>query len=284
MHVPVLKAADLIDPDVQSACHVEYSIKNTTPLHRHDYYEFFIITSGRCIHHINGETQELEKDMIVFIRPDDTHGYDELGDAGCQFINVNFYKEAVKDAFTYLDSPPIAHKLENRKIPPCIALPHLEAEMLVRKSMLIPVYTTIDKKKAKIQARSVLTDALTYFLADDHDDTVKKMPAWLDSLLLELQKKENFTSILNPLQALSNKSSGHLNRIFKQYLHMTPTAYLNHLRLSYARNLILTTNMSIFEISYESGFDNLSHFYHLFKKSFGTSPGKMRYLSPKFKN
>jgi len=276
MSVPILTAAKLIDPEVQSTFHIEYSIKHTTPLHRHDYYELFIITAGRCIHHINGEAQYLDTGMMVFIRPDDTHYYDFYDETDCQFINVNFYKEAVEEALTYLESPIIAQKLKSLSMPPSILLPPPEVEFLVRKSSFIPLYTTIDKKKAKLQARSFLIDALTYFFIHDQDDNSKKMPQWFDALLLELQQKENFTGGLDRLKALSNHSVGHLNRVFKQYLHTTPTAYINQLRLGYANNLLLTTNLTILEISYEAGFDNLSHFYHLFKKLYGASPGQIR--------
>ncbi|RXZ79531.1 AraC family transcriptional regulator [Paenibacillaceae bacterium] len=276
MEVPVLKASALIDPQVQSNFHIEYSIRHTTPLHRHDYYEIFIITEGRCMHHINGDAQRLEKDTMVFIRPEDTHWYDFYDESDCQFINVNFYKEVVEGAFDYFESPVFAQKLKSMEMPPCITLPLSDMETLARKSKLIRHYTTMDKLKAKMLARSFLTDALTYFFFNDQDENKKMMPQWLDALLLELQKKENFTGGLQRLNAISNHSVGHINRVFKQYLHTTPTAYINHLRLGYARNLLLTTHLSILEIAYEAGFDNLSHFYHLFKKHYGASPGKIR--------
>ncbi|WP_028560579.1 helix-turn-helix domain-containing protein [Paenibacillus pinihumi] len=278
MQVSVLKAAALIDPQVQSNFHIEYSIRQTTPLHRHDYFEIFIITSGKCTHHINGEAQYLEKGMMVFIRPDDTHYYDFYDEeTDCQFINVNFYKEVVEDAFKYFETPVFAQKLKGLQMPPCIILPPADMEALIRKSKQIHLYTSIDKQKARIMARSFLTDALTYYFFKEQDENQKKMPQWLDALLLELQKKENFTGGLNRLNELSRHSVGHINRVFKQYLHTTPTAYINHLRLVYAKNLLLTTNLTILEIALEAGFDNLSHFYHLFKKNYGASPGKIRY-------
>lgn len=39
-------------------------------------------------------------------------------------------------------------------------------------------------------ARSFLTDALTYYFFKEQDENQKKMPQWLDALLLELQKKK----------------------------------------------------------------------------------------------
>ncbi|SHH72406.1 helix-turn-helix domain-containing protein, partial [Clostridium grantii] len=47
----------------------------------------------------------------------------------------------------------------------------------------------------------------------------------------------------------------------------------------YAKNLLTNTNMSILDISMESGFENLSHFYHLFKKNFQVTPAKFRKIN-----
>ncbi|OBZ14711.1 AraC family transcriptional regulator [Bacillus sp. FJAT-27264] len=272
----LLKAETLIDPQVQSTFHIEYSIKHTTPLHYHDYYEIFIITEGRCVHHINGEAQVLEPNTMVFIRPDDMHWYDFYEEADCQFINVNFYKEVVEDAFHYFENSVFAGQLKGLKMPPYVVLPSFDMEMLVQKSKLIHLYTSIDKQRARILARSFLADALTYFFFNDQDQHQKALPQWLNTLLMDMQKKENFTGGLSRLNEISDHSVGHINRVFKQYLHTTPTAYINQLRLGYAKNLLLTTNLTILEISYEAGFDNLSHFYHLFKIHYGASPGKIR--------
>jgi AraC family cel operon transcriptional repressor len=272
----LLKAETLIDPQVQSTFHIEHSIKHTTPLHYHDYYEIFIITEGSCIHHINGEAQILDKNSMVFIRPEDMHWYDFHDEADCQFINVNFYKEVVEDAFQYFENMIFAQKLKSMKMPPHVLLPSFDRESLVQKGKLIHLYTSIEKQKARIMARSFLTDALTYYFFNEQDENKKVMPEWLNALLLDMQKKENFTAGLERLYALSGHSVGHMNRVFKQYLHTTPTAYINQLRLGYAKNLLLTTTLTILEVSYEAGFDNLSHFYHLFKMSYGASPGKIR--------
>ncbi|BBI32725.1 helix-turn-helix domain-containing protein [Cohnella abietis] len=276
MQVSMLKAATLIDPEVQSNFHIEYSIKHAYPLHSHDYYEIFIIMAGKCAHLINGETQYLEEGTMVFIRPDDTHCYDFYEDADCQFMNVNFYREVVENAFEYFGSPLFAQQLKTSRLSPVIPLLPSDTDVLLRKGKQIQLYTSIDKQKARILARSFVTDALTHYFGDYRDESTIMMPQWFDLLLSELQKKENFTGGLNRLRMLSDRSIGHLNRVFKQYLHTTPTAYINHLRLGYAKNLLLTTRMSILEVAYEAGFDNLSHFYHLFKRSYGISPGRVR--------
>lgn len=272
----MLRAATLIDPQVQSNFHIVDSLHHAYPLHGHDFYEIFVILSGRCAHLINGEVQLLEEGDMVMIRPGDTHGYDFCGESDCRFMNVNFYPEAVMGAFEYIGGVHFAQRLNRAKLPPVVRLALPDAEALSRKGGKIALYTTIDKAKARMAARSWLTDALALYGFDDRDEDRKPLPPWFDRLLLELQKKENFTGGLSRIAELSERSAGHLNRAFKMYLQTTPTAYLNRLRLGHARNLLLTTHLSIMEAAYEAGFDNLSHFYHLFKKQYGFSPGKIR--------
>jgi AraC family transcriptional regulator, dual regulator of chb operon len=272
----MLRAASLIDPLVQANFHIESSIKHTYPLHYHDYYEIFIITIGNCIHKINSQDQYLEKGAMVFIRPEDRHSYDFYDSTDCQFININFYKEMVEDAFGYFGNHIFTQKLKNLELSPYVVLPTTDMEGIIKKSEQIHLYSTIDKIKAKILAKSLIIDALTYYFLNHQNENKKQIPFWFDSLLFQMQKKENFTVGLEKLYSISNRSVGHLNRIFKQYLSTTPTTYINHLKLRYARNLLLTTDLTILEISFEAGFENLSHFYHLFRESFGVSPGKIR--------
>jgi len=43
------------------------------PEHNHDFYEFFLVVSGRVLHRFNGRNVVLTPGMIQLIRPEDTH-------------------------------------------------------------------------------------------------------------------------------------------------------------------------------------------------------------------
>lgn len=78
------------------------------------------------------------------------------------------------------------------------------------------------------------------------------------------------------LVQLSGKSHAYVCRMFKRCLGMSPTQYINQLRVSYAENLLLNTDMDILEISMEIGLDNVSYFYDLFKRKHGLTPHRYR--------
>lgn len=68
----------------------------------------------------------------------------------------------------------------------------------------------------------------------------------------------------------------YLSRLFKTKCGCTIVEYINNLRMSYAEKLLLTTQKSITEIAYESGFSTPNYFIRLFKKKHCVSPNEFR--------
>ncbi len=60
--------------------------------------------------------------------------------------------------------------------------------------------------------------------------------------------------------------------VFRTVTGQTWRHYVLRLRLEYALKLLLQTDKSVTAIAFESGFDELSHFHHIFKEKFGDSP------------
>ena len=106
----------------------------------------------------------------------------------------------------------------------------------------------------------------------DIDLNLETMPKWFSDLIAEMNLKENFILGLPKMIELAHISQEHLNRIFRKYLNMTPTEFINKKRIDYSIELMLNNHENITEISYMCGFNNLSHFYHIFKKQFHCSP------------
>lgn len=97
-------------------------------------------------------------------------------------------------------------------------------------------------------------------------------PHWMFLLMNQMNKPENFIQGLPLMKTLAHISQEHLTRAFRKYLNVTPTQYINDLRLTYAAGLLTKSSHDITEICFLCGFNNLSHFYHQFKKKFGCSP------------
>lgn len=66
------------------------------------------------------------------------------------------------------------------------------------------------------------------------------------------------------------------SRYFKHHTRKTFTDYVTEIRIGHACRMLMENNKSISEISYESGFDNLSNFYRHFKRIMGVIPKEYR--------
>lgn len=86
---------------------------------------------------------------------------------------------------------------------------------------------------------------------------------------------------LNEIAAVAGMSPSSFSRFFKNATGKTLTAYILEIRLgNAARDLVNTTN-TISEICYSSGFNNVSNFNRLFKKSKGITPKEFRQIYKK---
>jgi AraC-like DNA-binding protein len=71
-------------------------------------------------------------------------------------------------------------------------------------------------------------------------------------------------------------SRSHFHALFKQETGQTFVDYLTALRCDRAADLLATTEKPIIDVAMESGFNNLSHFYHTFKNRHSMSPKAYR--------
>jgi AraC-like DNA-binding protein len=80
---------------------------------------------------------------------------------------------------------------------------------------------------------------------------------------------------VDDVAALVHLSTPAFCRYFKKHTRMTFTEFVNQYRISQARTLLLRDS-SISAVSDASGFQNISHFNKLFKKSTGDTPSAFR--------
>lgn len=67
-------------------------------------------------------------------------------------------------------------------------------------------------------------------------------------------------------------SENHFIREFKSEVGITPTKYLNNLRLAHAKKLLRSSNMSVDEISETCGYARANYFCKIFKEHCGMTP------------
>ncbi|MCS7263320.1 MAG: helix-turn-helix domain-containing protein [Armatimonadetes bacterium] len=81
---------------------------------------------------------------------------------------------------------------------------------------------------------------------------------------------------LTRLSRYCGVSPPYLCRLFRNYLGTTPVGYLTKLRLTLAKKLLETTDLSLADIAFLVGFRHASYFIRQFRRHFGWSPSQFR--------
>jgi AraC family cel operon transcriptional repressor len=120
----------------------------------------------------------------------------------------------------------------------------------------------------------ILLDALCYLTGFTGSGV--EAPSWLTQAMEAMYAPENARAGIARMVALSSRSQETLCRAMKRFAGITPSEYVNALRLSEAAKLLRNTGMRILDIQLECGFECTSHFNERFRREFGLSPSKYR--------
>ncbi len=111
--------------------------------------------------------------------------------------------------------------------------------------------------------------------------TTKKVHKDLKSFLMENILNYIDEHYSNPLTLASVAeefliSAGHLSRLFKEKINITFVNYLNQVRITKVKHLLLTTNLRVNEIANLCGYFDINYFVKVFKKNTGATPTYFR--------
>ena len=127
---------------------------------------------------------------------------------------------------------------------------------------------------------SLLKKSLEYKIIYLSENSAKNNEEYINNKIQPLisfihkNLSQNFT--VKDMAKECNLSEASVYKIFDDYIKMPPKQFIRNQRMKYALHLLLDTNMSISEISYESGFYDQYYFSKEFKKTFSLSPSLYR--------
>jgi AraC family cel operon transcriptional repressor len=260
MHYALLQNAEKIGPT----------------LHTHEFFEIFLLIEGQIKHLVNGRSVTLFDGSMTLIRPNDAHYYRPIPGCACQIINLAISHRAIDDLFAYLGEGFHAQRILDFDMPPAVTLaPTVKHQVIKKMEQLhnIPIHHPDQKQTA---LRMLLFELVTQYFPLSTLEIEDDIPQWLRKTCEEMQKPENLAAGVPRMLALSAVSAEHLARTSQKFLNQTPTNYVNHLRLTYAANLLTHGDRHIMDIAAEVGFESLSYFYSLFKKNYGLTPRQFR--------
>ena len=279
MHVPVYGEEHTFLDKETGLLYRNSSLRETAALHTHNFFEFFIVVDGTALHMVNDRILTLSKGDLVFIRPRDTHTYEFYYSEDFRIINVGFSRSLFQSISDFLGNDRELIRLLGEELPPCAHTDEAACRDIIDSFKAIgahmeqgvPRHTALH---AQCYLAQVFVDCFFQYSAQAPGNS--RQPLWLDRLLLDMDRIENLQAGLPRMLELAACSQNHLCRVFQNVLATTPTGYINEKRLDYAVYFLVQTKKDILEISEYCGFHNVSHFYHLFRRRYHTSPAKFR--------
>ena len=127
---------------------------------------------------------------------------------------------------------------------------------------------------------------LAIYIAEKYTNIASEKPDYHGGLpIARLRKVEDYVHAhlaesisIEKLAELTELSSFHFSRVFKQSTGMTPLQFVIRERMLKAQQLIRETSRSLIEIALEVGYTSPSHFAQVFRRTTGTAPTEFRML------
>jgi len=111
------------------------------------------------------------------------------------------------------------------------------------------------------------------------EDTVASHRRAVERVITSARERLCEPISLRDMSRVAYLSTFHFNRVFHQITGLPPAKFISAMRLDEAKRLLLNTNRSITDISFEVGYNSLSTFTRRFTQRVGLGPREFRYLA-----
>ncbi|CUX36203.1 helix-turn-helix domain-containing protein [Clostridium sp. C105KSO13] len=218
--------------------------------------------SGKGHLKYEGHSYTLTKGQCFFIHCEQHHLYstDEKEDWEFLWIHFNgnsalgYYKEFIQNGFHILNCRD--DFLMERTLWRIIAL-HEKRDLtteLVTSNLI----------------NSILTELLLQTASREADTFL--IPDYVKKIAREIDKNFKSEHSLSYFEELTHRSRYHIAKEFKKYMGISIHEYIIVTRISYAKELLKYSELSVGEIAFEAGVNHVTHFINLFKAREGITP------------
>lgn len=222
-------------------------------LHLHKEVELLFVRNGSMKMTINTQEHLLEQGDFVVIFPYTIHKAEKTGDLNyllCTFdVDILPFFSSLFSNYVVVGSPVV--KLDN--------LPE-EVSFCLEQILNRP-----ELQRENNITFGYLTVILEHLIQNLHLCEGNSNQDWLFGVVSYLNDNFRSTIRLDAMATELGRNKYFLSRNFKKGIGCSMEQYVNYLRIDYAKNLLLFTQDAITDIAFESGFENISTFYRVFK-------------------
>ena len=250
--------------EMRHATYIAYAFSR----HAHEGFGIAIVESGAMAFEYRGASYIAPAGSVVVMHPDEMHTGQAALETGWTYRTllpaIDWLQQATEElaersrAMPYFPSPVIQDAGLNRQLTALHRTLETSPSPLERESRLL-------WEMAQLVHHYASDRPLAKSVGQEHR-AVQQVRDYLSS---------HYTAniSLDQLAALVNLSPLRLLRTFRKQVGLPPHAYLNHVRVHQAKQL-LAMGWSITDAALETGFTDQSHLHRHFKKMMGVTPGQ----------
>ena len=255
----------------------------TYPIHSHDEYELNFIEKASGVRRVVGDSAEIigDFDLVLITGKDLEHVWEQHECKANQVreITIQFSSQLLNDSLLNKNQLEHIRKMfEKARNGLCFPM-----------QAILKVYSKLDTLAGEqgfyafIKFLTILHELSLYM--DDartlsSSSFAKNEPVFDSRRIQKIQKYINANYKdeirLEQLAEQVGMTATSFSRFFKLRTGKTLSDYLIDIRIGYATRMLVDSTMSIAEICYECGFNNLSNFNRIFKKKKDCSPKEFR--------
>ncbi len=237
--------------------------------HWHKEYEVIYIVDGKGELRINQKCYPLEKGDFILIGSEEVHYIESDKKEILTFQSIVFDHNILTERGESIHFPILKYVFKKDELPEFYSLfisliqsynnEEENYELLIKSDLYKMTYLLLKFKY------------ISYVVTSERssDVVMKEITDYINQHYNEDLKSEK-------LAEMAGYSKYHFTKVFKDFTGKTVVEYINQLRLNKSIDLLLNFDLTISEIAFELGYDNVSYFIKRFKTMTGKSPSQYK--------
>lgn len=193
----------------------------------------------------------------------------------CEAIAVYMHPELLKEI--YKDEVPSFLKEEKNPMPKKFISDQLIEQYMLNLSIYFEDPEAFDEELGVLKLKELVMIMLKTKGYKDIQQMLTEMFSPVNIKFKHAVAKNLFNNLsMEELAFICNMSLSSFKREFKKVFDTTPAKYIKERRLEHAASLLLSTDQSVSDVAYQSGFQDVTTFSSVFAEKYELSPSKYR--------
>ena len=247
----------------------EYGNLYNNNVHYHTFYELEFILEGSGKYEINNNVYDIKRGALFLTPPADYHTYSLTEDEKLRYYNVQFFPSCIDDE--------VSSRLYSYSVP--IALYFSEEETLDLIKNFEEMKRVFNEKSPMyaLVVRNLIENLCIETIREmDRTTTNSAFQETVKAAIIYVKEHYREPITLDMMAEYVGLSSTYFSHKFMEAVGVGFATYVRDVRLNYAANLIKSTQLTVKEICYKTGFTDPNYFSNAFRSVFGVSPRKYR--------